>query len=313
MNFLTIYYDLFLGGKRLKPTACPSLYLPTTAVLQLPNPYNRPKTKQRTIRSQNHLQSHDETFMNRLSSTSSTQSDSDTNRDFKENGRDYLNSVDNQFNSTFLSRTDHNKDDMQTNHVEGVENKFFTTVSDDNGCKPSVTHNDVTNSNADTNENSTFLKTVSRGISERGKEATLTNLIKTDRDAIVWTGVASLEQLDSICISVKIIEDQLYKVQFRMSAIDRVVLTLAKLKQNISFIALATLFDVATSTVSHYFSHTIQVRLRFRIPSVQNACRCYGQAHFSATGQDRHTFCRLIIMIINFVTVVYLTITRFTR
>ncbi|XP_055524651.1 uncharacterized protein LOC129718183 [Wyeomyia smithii] len=70
------------------------------------------------------------------------------------------------------------------------------------------------------------------------KQATLTNLIKSDRDASVWTRVASLKQLDAICISVKALEDQVYQKRFKAHVVDRVILTLSKLKQNISFSAL---------------------------------------------------------------------------
>lgn len=251
--------------KRLKPTAYPSKSLPTTALLKLPNPYNRPRTEKRVIRHRNSFQPLDESIISHLSST---ESDSETETDLEKDYSDCFNS-DVKLNSTVLSFTNVQKDsmhrDIHTGYEQEVENKYETTydtaMSAGGKYGPSVVQNDVSKSSAGDLEFETLTKTLDQKISGRGKKkTTLINLIKTDRDAVVWTGVASLEQLDAICISVRIIEEQSYKISFKMSAIDRVILTLVKLKQNISFIALATLFGVASSTVSQYFNHSMQLR-----------------------------------------------------
>ncbi|XP_062538608.1 uncharacterized protein LOC134206881 [Armigeres subalbatus] len=85
----------------------------------------------------------------------------------------------------------------------------------------------------------------------------LSDLLVTDKDINVWTGVPTLELLAAIALAVKHLEDHVYTKQYKMHTTDRVILTMAKLKQNISFVALATLFRISPSSVSEYFSHTV--------------------------------------------------------
>ncbi|XP_058453380.1 uncharacterized protein LOC131431584 [Malaya genurostris] len=90
----------------------------------------------------------------------------------------------------------------------------------------------------------------------------LSDLLQTDFETNIWTGISTLEQLEEICLAVKTLEDNLYPRKFKMHATYRVILSLAKLKQNISYEALGTLFRISGVTVSKYISHTIQMLAR---------------------------------------------------
>lgn len=90
----------------------------------------------------------------------------------------------------------------------------------------------------------------------------LSDLLITDKEVSVWTGIPTIVQLEEICLAYRSLESSLFPRKFKMHATDRVILTLAKLKQNISFEALGTLFRISGVTVSHYFSATIQVLAR---------------------------------------------------
>lgn len=212
----------------------PSLYLPSTDLLMLPNPYKskKPLRKRYLSAPQNYA-------MQQCSSSECT-------RNFKEifTATDLRNITNEQ---SVIKDGDFNPPVI--NHVP-----TFISSANENDSRDSIQL--IRESKLNT--------AINNEISEYGKDNsqyTLTRLIKSDKDVTVWTGLASLEQLHAICISVKIIEDELYKEQHRMSAIDRVILTLTKLKQNISFAAIATLFGISPATVSQYFNHTIQVRI----------------------------------------------------
>ncbi|XP_052566321.1 uncharacterized protein LOC120427713 isoform X1 [Culex pipiens pallens] len=85
------------------------------------------------------------------------------------------------------------------------------------------------------------------------------DLLINDHAVNVWTGVETLELLEQICINTKLLEDAVYSSNHSMHCADRVILVLCKLKQNLSFSALAVLFRVHVSTVSRYFAFTSHV------------------------------------------------------
>lgn len=82
-------------------------------------------------------------------------------------------------------------------------------------------------------------------------------MLVTDRELNVWTGIPTHTMLEAIAISVQAIE-QCYPKRFKLHTVDRVILTFARLKQNITFAALAPLFRVSPTTVSDVFEYTIQ-------------------------------------------------------
>lgn len=85
----------------------------------------------------------------------------------------------------------------------------------------------------------------------------LTDLLITDKDLNVWTGIPNHNLLEAISVSVQMLES-CYPKRFKLHTTDRVVLTFVRLKQNITFAALATLFRVSPTTVSDSFEFTIQ-------------------------------------------------------
>lgn len=96
----------------------------------------------------------------------------------------------------------------------------------------------------------------------------LPDLLNSDKDLNIWTGVPSLDLLQEICLACRKLEQTLYPRQFNMHTTDRVILTLAKFKQNLSYEALGILFHISGVTVSCYISHMIQILRRVLTPFV---------------------------------------------
>nr|XP_029733097.1 uncharacterized protein LOC109428591 [Aedes albopictus] len=89
--------------------------------------------------------------------------------------------------------------------------------------------------------------------------AILSDFLITEKHITTWTGIPSLKLLEVLCAMVKTMEDNVYPKKYKMHATDRVILTLVKLKQNLSFAALSTVFSISPTTVAEYFSYTVQV------------------------------------------------------
>ncbi|XP_058829676.1 uncharacterized protein LOC131688986 [Topomyia yanbarensis] len=94
---------------------------------------------------------------------------------------------------------------------------------------------------------------------QQKRKIILSDLLVTDKDLNVWTGMPSMCILEIVCTTVKNLEDNVYKNKYKMHTTDRIILTLSKLKQNVSFAALAALFRISPTTASYYFSYTIQI------------------------------------------------------
>lgn len=92
----------------------------------------------------------------------------------------------------------------------------------------------------------------------KSRDMILPDLLITDQDVNTWTGIPSLELLQEICLSVQKLET-VYPRKWAMHPTDRVILTLAKIKQNLSFAAMGTLFRIHSATVAQYFSHTVHM------------------------------------------------------
>lgn len=92
---------------------------------------------------------------------------------------------------------------------------------------------------------------------KKTKDEILSDMLVTDKDLNVWTGIPNHTLLESISVSVQSIET-CYPKRFKLHTVDRVILTFVRIKQNISFVALATLFRVSPTTVGDCFEFTIQ-------------------------------------------------------
>ncbi|XP_055623268.1 uncharacterized protein LOC129766704 [Toxorhynchites rutilus septentrionalis] len=86
----------------------------------------------------------------------------------------------------------------------------------------------------------------------------LSDLLITDQNVNTWTGIPSLAILQELCYSVKQLET-VYPNKFSMHCTDRLILTMTKIKQNLSFAALSTLFRIHSATVATYFCHTVHM------------------------------------------------------
>lgn len=86
----------------------------------------------------------------------------------------------------------------------------------------------------------------------------LSDLLTNDKDLNVWTGLPTMKVLEALSASAQQLE-QCYPKRFNMHVTDRIILTLARLKQNVSFAALAILFRISPSTVSQYFEYTVNI------------------------------------------------------
>lgn len=85
------------------------------------------------------------------------------------------------------------------------------------------------------------------------------DFLETDDELNTWTGLPSFEVLQELCLAAKRLEDSVYQNKFSMHCTDRVILVFAKLKQNLSFSAMAVLFKIHISTVAKYFDYTVQI------------------------------------------------------
>lgn len=87
----------------------------------------------------------------------------------------------------------------------------------------------------------------------------LSDLLESNEDINTWTGIQSMELLQEICLAAKKLECSVYAKTFKMHCTDRVILVLVKLKQNLTFAALGTLFKISPPTVGRYFGFTVQI------------------------------------------------------
>ncbi|XP_065095535.1 uncharacterized protein LOC135717370 [Ochlerotatus camptorhynchus] len=86
----------------------------------------------------------------------------------------------------------------------------------------------------------------------------LSDLLITDQDVNTWTRIPTFAVLQELCYSVNKLET-VYPKKNVMHCTDSVILTMTKIKQNLSFATLGTLFRIHPSTVAKYFSHTVHM------------------------------------------------------
>lgn len=118
--------------------------------------------------------------------------------------------------------------------------------------------------------NATITKSEIHDTSSRTKSGSfiLSDLLVSDKKVSIWTGVPTLALLEEICLACRNLELTFYEKQCAMHTTDRVILTLAKLKQNLTYETLGTLFCISGKTVSNYFGYTIQILRRVLSPFV---------------------------------------------
>ncbi|XP_065092735.1 uncharacterized protein LOC135713539 [Ochlerotatus camptorhynchus] len=107
------------------------------------------------------------------------------------------------------------------------------------------------------NEETVHKNILEKTIHTHGK-AILSDFLITGKDLTTWTGISSLKLLEVVCEMVRTMEDNVYPKKYKMHTTDRVILTLVKLKQNLSFAALSTIFCVSPTTAAEYFAYTVQ-------------------------------------------------------
>ncbi|XP_062565245.1 uncharacterized protein LOC134227628 isoform X2 [Armigeres subalbatus] len=97
-----------------------------------------------------------------------------------------------------------------------------------------------------------------RSIRKHGT-AILSDFLITEKHLTTWTGISSMKLLEVLCAMARTMEDNVYPKSYKMHITDRIILTLVKVKQNISFSALSTIFCISPTTAAEYFYHTVQV------------------------------------------------------
>ncbi|XP_062550489.1 uncharacterized protein LOC134215284 [Armigeres subalbatus] len=146
-----------------------------------------------------------------------------------------------------------------------------TPIAESTAKKPPAEKDSLQNSvKASFLENSYNKSAISNSQVSKAKSENfiLSDLLLTDKEVNIWTGVPTLVLLEEICLACRKLETSFYCRQFSMHTTNRVILTLAKLKQNLSFEALGILFRISGVTVSNYFSHMVQILRRVLKPFV---------------------------------------------
>lgn len=167
---------------------------------------------------------------------------------FEECGDSILSDVDQDDQQSFLN----SENDQEFNPGEGCSLQFQPDDST-HQCTEDLREDD-----AGLDENNNTYSEANSNI-RKSDQMILTDLLVTDKEVNTWTGLSSTDQLTEICLAVRTLESNSFPRKFKMHASDRTVLTLVKLKQNLSFEAIATLFRISGPTVANYFSHTLQI------------------------------------------------------
>lgn len=91
---------------------------------------------------------------------------------------------------------------------------------------------------------------------------TLPDLLITDAKLFTFTGIHSIDLLDGLvdCVSDLIVDASTNKKI--LSLRDRIILTMVKVKLNMSFTAIAVLFNITRQTCSNYFKNMIPILSR---------------------------------------------------
>ncbi|XP_011858235.1 PREDICTED: uncharacterized protein LOC105555805 [Vollenhovia emeryi] len=94
------------------------------------------------------------------------------------------------------------------------------------------------------------------------KDIILPDLLTTDAKLYTFTGIHSIDLLDGLvdCVSDLVVDTPTNKKI--LSLRDRLILTMAKIKLNVNFTAIAVLFNISRQTCSNYFKDTIPILSR---------------------------------------------------
>lgn len=93
-----------------------------------------------------------------------------------------------------------------------------------------------------------------------GFRSTIMDLIRNDSDILAFTGVPTLVKFQKIVEVGELIVNRLhYNTQFTLDIYHQILLTLIKLKLNISYKCLCVLFSISKSTCKNYFYNTIDL------------------------------------------------------
>lgn len=93
-----------------------------------------------------------------------------------------------------------------------------------------------------------------------GFKSTIMDLIRNDSDILAFTGIPTLLKFKKIVEVGELIVFRLnYNTEFVLDVHHRILLTLIKLKLNISYKCLCVLFSISKSTCANYFYNTIDL------------------------------------------------------
>lgn len=90
---------------------------------------------------------------------------------------------------------------------------------------------------------------------------TIEDVLQKDKDLAASTGISTLLEFKKLCEAVDYVTLALNidETKFKMSSSQRVLMTLMKLKLNLSFLCLSSFFHVHPTTCTDYFFYTIDI------------------------------------------------------
>lgn len=231
-----IYFYFFPGSERLKKTAIPSKNLSQVAELDISvNEYIIPRKSYRKTRFPVERERNETSFTSSaISSYGAAASIEELSSSLDQTRiSDVNNNVNEQYELSETAPTETNKDGSNADFRQ---------------CPTCMKRNAVT----------TLVKAADIPSTSTNRDTILPDMLFTNESLNTWTGLPTTELLEEICLAVKKMEN-VYPRKFSMNCTDRVILVLVKLKQNLSFAAIGTLFRIHAATVANYFSHTVQI------------------------------------------------------
>lgn len=94
------------------------------------------------------------------------------------------------------------------------------------------------------------------------KQSTLSDLLSNDANLFTFTGIHSIRLLESLVTCVSELASNSPTNKKILSVRDRVILTMVKIKQNMSFGAIGVLFGINRQTCANYFNNMLPILSR---------------------------------------------------
>jgi DDE superfamily endonuclease/Helix-turn-helix of DDE superfamily endonuclease len=87
-------------------------------------------------------------------------------------------------------------------------------------------------------------------------------MIHSDRDVNAFTGINSLKLLERIVQAAQLLQAPEWRCKLQLDLTERIVLTMVKIKLNVSLTAIAILFAISVTTCTSYFYMTVELLSR---------------------------------------------------